>query len=257
MKNIELADIELVIFNNKSCPPQYQEKYQMAYQTWHRNWSQYGAALGERRKLSSDNFTRAKDISALYYQGQCVAINIWSHKRKSAPGFNDDSHFHSWSKEQLSLLEKRIDDIVIILSGFTIDLNFRGKKTIQLAHEGHGHHMVSDWITLMMLYNCLIFGMNKACQFSASQSNLARKVSSRSVTIGGGEYLGDPSPYTFPNGAKVESQVIFWSKQEVLHHLAQYKVSPFLKKIYSRITNFSAPLEWASSLETSHTKVPS
>jgi hypothetical protein len=99
--------------------------YELAFKTWHDTWEKtYQNDFHSEKRLNSDTFTRQDDVLALFYQGQCFAVCIFTHLNMEEEHAHLDSYFNCWPSSAIEQLCAKGPNIVACTQ-YTVHEDFR------------------------------------------------------------------------------------------------------------------------------------
>jgi hypothetical protein len=127
---------QFLILAGKIRSPGYEREYDSAYQLYKSVWTQTMTEVhGKEHKLFSDDFTRQDYIQAVFFDGQCIALDCLRVIDLKNPADFDDSWFSDWDKKHLIELSKKGHTQCLVNSHFTVHEDHRK------ASQNEEHHV--------------------------------------------------------------------------------------------------------------------
>jgi hypothetical protein len=121
--------IQYVLMSSKTVSPALQKIYDQAFNLWHKQWSQIFSEKGSAEELSSDQFLRQSEVSAIVIDDKVVAVFLFDWLDVSNSVHLKHSYFKPFPKEVIDgLLASKFNE-VFICSHLVVDPEYRKSKS--------------------------------------------------------------------------------------------------------------------------------
>ena len=133
--NIQHISTYLLKGKKADNPKEFHRIYDLAFKAWHETWEKtYQEDFHSTKRLNSDTFTRQDDVLALFFQGRCFAVCIFTHLNMHDEQAQLDSYFNCWPPSAIETLCSKGPNI-IACTQYTVIEDFRVDREAPLGQN--------------------------------------------------------------------------------------------------------------------------